>query len=98
MNDNKFDRENYDDGETVKQEPNLITMDIPTNRITWNREYKMTREILTSDHKFNSLGLFLQQPIEFTTLPDSISKFVGNFEFEGLMSLHFYYSLDFVEH
>ena len=58
----------------------------------------MSREILRSDHKFHSLGLFPQEPIEFTTLPDSIEKFTGNIKFEGILSFHFYYSLDFIEH
>ena len=58
----------------------------------------MSREILQSDHKFHSLGLFPHKSIEFTTLPDSIEKFTGDVGFEGILSLHFYYSLDFIEH
>ena len=58
----------------------------------------MTREILRSDHKFHSLGLFPQEPIEFTTLPESITKYEGSTNFKGLMSLQFYYNLDFSEH
>ena len=44
------------------------------------------------------MGLFPHKSIEFTTLPDSIEKFTGDVGFEGILSLHFYYSLDFIEH
>ena len=58
----------------------------------------MSREILYSDHKFHSLGVFPHYPIEFTTLPESFEKLQGTTRFDGIMSIQFYYSLDFVEH
>ena len=58
----------------------------------------MSREILNSDHKFHSLGVFPHYPIEFTTLPESFEKLQGTTRFDGIMSIQFYYSLDFVEH
>ena len=58
----------------------------------------MSREILYSDHKFHSLGVFPHYPMEFTTLPESFEKLQGTTRFDGIMSIQFYYSLDFVEH
>ena len=58
----------------------------------------MSREILRSDHEFYSLGLFPREPIKFTALPDSTTKFQGTTNFDGILSLQFYYSPDFTEH
>ena len=72
--------------------------EILTKSIGKNLEFEMSREILNSDHKFHSLGVFPHYPIEFTTLPESFEKLQGTTRFDGIMSIQFYYSLDFVEH
>ena len=58
----------------------------------------MKREILYSDHKFYSLGILPQDPIEFTTLPESTQNLKGTPDFKGLLAVVFYYSLDLAEH
>ena len=98
MKDSTFNRENYNDGETVKSINRLYLENISGYKTTIEREFKMKREILYSDHKFYSLGVFPQKPIEFTTLPDTSKKFLGLSEFDGIYSIKFYYSLDFFEH
>ena len=98
MKDSTFNRENYNDGETVKQKNRLFLENISGYKNTVQREFKMQREILRSDHKFYSLGVFPQKPIEFTTLPFASKKFLGFSEFDGIYSIQFSYSLDFFEH
>ena len=98
MKDSTFNRENYNDGETVKQKNRLFLENISGYKNTVQREFKMQREILRSDHKFYSLGVFPQKPIEFTTLPFASKKFLGFSGFDGIYSIQFSYSLDFFEH
>ena len=42
--------------------------------------------------------MFPHYPIEFTTLPESLVELQGTTRFDGILSIQFYYSLDFVEH
>ena len=58
----------------------------------------MKREILYSDHQFYSFGIIPQEPINFSTLPETASNLKGTTEFEGILNVVFYYSLDFAEH
>ena len=56
------------------------------------------REVLYSDHQFYSLGILPQEPINFVTLPETASNLKGTTEFEGILNVVFYYSLDLAEH
>ena len=58
----------------------------------------MKREVLYSDHEFYSLGVLPHDPIEFITLPESFDHLQGTTRFDGILSIQFYYSLDYVEH
>ena len=75
MKDSTFYQENYNDDETVKSINRLFLENISGYKTPVRREFKMKREILYSDHKFYSLGVFPQEPVEFTTLPDTSKKF-----------------------
>ena len=71
---------------------------MPTENKTLSIEMEMKREILYSDHQFYSLGIIPQEPINFSTLPETASNLKGTTEFEGILNMVFYYSLDFAEH
>ena len=94
MKDSTFHRENYNDSETVKQINRLFLESIIGHKKAVLRELQIKREILYSDHKFYSLGVFPEEPKEFTTLPETTNRFLGFSEFNGIYSLQFNYSLN----